>query len=92
MNNKEFIASLAERTGKTQKDCKILVERFVRLLGDQLEEGRCLQVSDLGHYEVRKKRETIIWNASTQQRELLPPQLMVTFVPTESFVQKIHKK
>ena len=90
MNNKEFINALAARTEKSQKSTKLLVDSLVELLDDTLEEGDTLNVQSFGAFEVKKKKERIIVNPSSKQRQLVPPKLAISFKPSNAMKEKAN--
>ena len=90
MNNKEFINALAARTDKGQKGTKQLVDSLVELLADTLEEGDTLTVQSFGAFEVKKKKERIIVNPSSKQRQLVPPKLAISFKPSNAMKEKAN--
>ncbi len=81
MNNKEFIADLAQRAGYTQSDTQKMVNDMMGYLSDCFAEGDSLQVSGFGTFEVKKRLERIVTNPGTQQRMLVPPKLVLAFKP-----------
>lgn len=90
MNNKEFINALATRTDNSQKNTKQLIDSLVRLLADTLEEGDTLAVQSFGTFEVKKKKERIIVNPSSKQRQLVPPKLAISFKPSSVLKEKAN--
>ena len=90
MNNKEFINALAARTEKSQKSTKLLVDSLVEVLADTLEEGDTLNVQSFGAFEVKKKKERIIVNPSSKQRQLVPPKLAISFKPSNAMKEKTN--
>ena len=89
MNNKEFIAELAERTGYTAKDAQKLVNNMIDAMGDTFQEGNSVLVPNFGVFETRKKMERIILNPSTGQRMLVPPKLVLSFKPNQTWKEKL---
>ena len=85
MNNKELIASLAERTGYTAKDTQKLVENLVNAMADSFQEGEAVLVPSFGVFETKKKMERIMVNPSTGQRMLVPPKLVLNFKPNQTW-------
>ena len=88
MNNKEFIAELAHRSGKTVKDTGQLVTAVVDVFAAKLQEGHQLVFGNFGAFEVKKKLERISVNPLTQQRMLVPPKLVVNFKPSAALKEK----
>ena len=89
MNNKEFIAELAARTGIQIKHTQRIVDNIVNAMGDSFQEGDSIQVSGFGTFETRKKLERIIVNPSTGQRMLVPPKLVLNFKPHQTWKDKL---
>jgi DNA-binding protein HU-beta/integration host factor subunit alpha len=79
MNNKQFIAELANRMGYTIGDTQKMVYQMVDAMGDSFQEGNTIMVQNFGSFEVKKKMELIIVNPSSGQRMLVPPKLVLGF-------------
>lgn len=79
MNNKQFIAELANRMGYTIGDTQKMVYQMVDAMGDSFQEGNTIMVQNFGSFEVKKKMERIIVNPSSGQRMLVPPKLVLGF-------------
>jgi DNA-binding protein HU-beta/integration host factor subunit alpha len=89
MNNKEFIAELAERTGYSMKDAQRMVNFLVDAMGDAFQEGDSVLVPNFGLFETKKKMERIMVNPSTGQRMLVPPKLVLNFKPNQTWKEKL---
>ena len=89
MNNKEFIAELAQRMGYSSDDAQKLVNRVVETLGDSFQNDDTVVVPTFGSFEVKKKLERVMVNPSTGQRMLVPPKLVLTFKPNISWKERI---
>ena len=89
MNNKEFIAELAQRTGYSSDDAQKLVNRVVETMGDSFQNDDAVVVPTFGSFEVKKKLERVMVNPSTGQRMLVPPKLVLTFKPNISWKERI---
>ncbi len=89
MNNKEFIAELAERTGYSTKDAQRMVNFLVEAMGDAFQEGDSVLVPNFGLFETKKKMERIMVNPSTGQRMLVPPKLVLNFKPNQTWKDKL---
>ena len=91
MNNKEYIAELAQQSGYTQTDTQKMVAAVIEQMGDSFEEGNSVLIPNFGTFEVKKRLERIIVNPGTQQRMLVPPKLVLNFRPKESVKYKLYK-
>ena len=89
MNNKEFIAELASRTGFSAKDTQTLVNNIVNAMGDAFQEDNTVLVPNFGVFETKKKLERIMVNPATGQRMLVPPKLVLNFKPNVSWKERI---
>jgi len=89
MNNKEFIAELAERTGYTAKNTQRLVDNIINAMGDAFLEDKGVVVPNFGSFETKKKMERIIVNPATGQRMLVPPKLVLNFKPNQTWKDKL---
>lgn len=89
MNNKEFIAALAQRTGYSQSDTQKMVNNLLNEMADHLQDGESLQVANFGSFEIKKKLERVVVNPTTQQRMLVPPKLVLSFRPISAWKDKI---
>ena len=89
MNNKEFIAELASRTGFSVKDTQTLVNNIVNAMGDAFQEDNTVLVPNFGVFETKKKMERIMVNPASGQRMLVPPKLVLNFKPTQTLKDKL---
>lgn len=79
INNKIFIAGLAQRLGYNAKDTQKMVYSIVDSMADTFQEGNAVNVQNFGSFEVKKKMERIMVSPSTGQRMLVPPKLVLGF-------------
>ncbi len=91
MNNKEFIAQLASKTGFTQTDTQQMVRTVINEMKLHLEEGDTIQINGFGTFEVKKRLERIVVTPGTQQRMLVPPKLVLNFKPIAAIKENLKK-
>jgi DNA-binding protein HU-beta/integration host factor subunit alpha len=89
MNNKEFIAELAERTGYSPKDTQKLAGNLIDAMGDAFQEDNSILIPNFGVFETKKKMERIMVNPATGQRMLVPPKLVLSFKPNQTWKDKL---
>ena len=89
MNNKEFIAELASRTGFSAKDTQTLVNNIVNAMGDAFQEDNAVLVPNFGVFETKKKMERIMVNPASGQRMLVTPKLVLNFKPNQTLKEKL---
>ncbi len=89
MNNKEFIAELAQASGYTQEFTQKLVRSFVEAMGQIVREDTPVTLPNFGTFEVKKRMERTMVNPSTGYRMLVPPKLVLNFRPAASVKEKL---
>ena len=89
MNNKDFIAELAQRTGYSAEDTQRFVNSIVEAMGDHFQESDNVMIPSFGSFEVKKKLERVMVNPSTGQRMLVPPKLVLNFKPHVSWKERL---
>ena len=61
MNNKEFIAELAERTGYSTKDTQKLAGNLIDAMGDAFQEDNAVLVFQISAFLKRRRRWSVLW-------------------------------
>ena len=89
MNNKDFITTLATRTGHSVEETQRMVDTVVETMGDRFQEDDSVVVPNFGTFEVKKKLERIMVNPSTGQRMLVPPKLVLNFKPNVGWKERV---
>lgn len=89
MNNKDFIAELAQRTGFSAEDTQKYVNSVVEAMGDHFQESDSVLIPTFGTFEVKKKLERVMVNPSTGLRMLVPPKLVLSFKPNISWKERV---
>ncbi len=91
MNNKDFLAELAQRTSLRQDEAQRMMNTLITAMGDSFLEGDSIQLTGFGQFEGKKKLERVMVNPSTGQRMLVPPKLVLSFRPNMLLRDKIKK-
>ena len=66
MNNKEFVAELAQQTGYTQDDTQKLVRKVIDAMITEFEDGEVVAIPNFGTFEVKKRMERVVVNPTTK--------------------------
>ncbi|MCQ2329566.1 MAG: HU family DNA-binding protein [Paludibacteraceae bacterium] len=90
MNNKEFIAAIAEQTGKTQKEATEILDQWVNELKNDVVEKQVAQIDGVGYLETRMREQRTIVNPGSKQRMLIPPKMVVAFKPIHRVKNEIN--
>ena len=86
MNNKEYIAELAQQTGYSQEDTQKLVRKAIDAMIAEFEDGEAVSIPNFGTFEVKKR---VVVNPTTKKRQLVPPKLVLGFRPVASVKEKL---
>lgn len=89
MNNKEFVAELAQQTGYTQDDTQKLVRKVIDAMIIEFEDGEVVAIPNFGMFEVKKRMERVVVNPTTKKRQLVPPKLVLGFRPVAAVKEKL---
>lgn len=89
MNNKELVAELAHRLGKTQKEIGSLLDITTVAMVDAMSEDTQLYMQGFGAFEVRKKQDRVLVNPITKQKMVVPPKLSLTFKVGTTYKNKL---
>ena len=88
MNNKEFVAELAQQTGYSQDDTQKLVRKVIDAMITEFEDGEVVAIPNFGTFEVKKRMERVVVNPTTKKRQLVPPKLVLGFRPVAAVKKK----
>ncbi len=91
MNNKDFIAEVAQMNGMKTADVQQMMNSLYDAMGDSFMEGLPVQLPNFGTFEVKKRMERIMINPANGQRMLVPPKLTLSFKPSVLVKDKIRK-
>ena len=89
MNNKDFIQARSRATNTSAKDTTKLVDSFLQLMADELDDQNVLNIPNVGSFEVKKKTERIFFSPVTKNRKLVPPKLVLTFRAASNLKDKL---
>lgn len=90
MNNKDFIAAIAQRTTFNVKKTQKLVDAFAENIADSLDDDTSLNIPGFGTFEVKKRMERITVNPSSKQRKLIPPRLALVFKTSAALKDRVN--
>ena len=89
MNNKELVAELARRLGKTQKEIGSLLDVTAEAMVETMNEDTLLSIQGFGSFDVRKKQDRVLVNPVTKQKMVIPPKLSLTFKVGTTYKNKL---
>ncbi len=89
MNNKNFIAELSRRIGKSVDETQMLTYSLVDSMNEAFQEGDAVVVNNFGTFEVKKRLERVMVSPTTKKKMLVPPKLVLAFKPAASVKEKL---
>lgn len=91
MNNREFIAKLADAADTSVVEAQRIADTIVAAMGHMFENGDTVQIPSFGSFEVKKHNERIMTNPTTGQRMLVPPKLVLGFKPASAVRGQLNR-
>ena len=76
-------------TGRSQIETQKMMQTVVKAMGERFSDGESVLVSGFGSFEVKKRMERIMVNPASGVRMLVPPKLVLTFKPTQTWKEKL---
>ena len=89
MNNKEFVAELAQQTGYSQDDTQKLVRKVIDAMITEFEDGEVVAIPNFGTFEVKKRMERVVVKKKKKKRQLVPPKLVLGFRSVAAVKEKL---
>ena len=90
MSKADLIRRLAEKTGRTQKECSTLYDLFFQELADTLASAEGVQFPGFGSFNVVEQGERKGFNPLMEKWMMLPPRRKVQFKPSESLKGRLN--
>ena len=91
MNNKEFIATLSQKTGKSKDETQKMVNAVISAMADTFDGGDNVTIANFGTFEPKKRMERIFVNPSNGKRMLVPPKIVLAFKAAAQVRDNIKK-
>ena len=96
MNNNEFMKSLSERTGQSQREIKRLLGHITGIFRKTIDEDFRFTIPGLGTFGTRIRQKRKAYHPHFKKYMLLPPKRIVSFnissVLKNSVKDKSHEK
>jgi DNA-binding protein HU-beta len=72
MQKTEFIRAVADRTGKSQKETKEIIDAALDIVTEALADGKKVTLTGFGTFEVRHRQQREGVNPQTKQKITIP--------------------
>lgn len=90
MDYKQLRKTLSERTGRTQSDIDALIEGLSVVLQQTGSELDAVAIPTFGTFNPVKHDEEVCRDLSTGKSMLLPPEIVMEFVPGTSLLRRLN--
>ena len=67
VTKKDLVEKVASRTGLTQVDTKIVIERFLGAVANALEQGNNVEIRGFGRFKIKERKARIARNPRTNE-------------------------
>ena len=91
MNKKQFVENLSLKLDNSLDETQALLETTVSVITKILTNGENVQINNLGTFEVKQRKEKILFNPTTKQKMLIPPKLILAFKPQNQLKQQYNQ-
>ncbi len=92
MNNKELLDKLSQRLGVTKKLAAEMLSASTAAIVNSVNEDRSITLQGFGVLEVRRKQDRILFNPATGRQMIVPPKLILSFKPSDTYKERINEK
>jgi len=80
---------MSQRTGMKGTKVQMMTSDVIETMGECFMEGKDVQLTNFGTFELKKKMERVMVSPTTGQRMLVPPKLVLGFKPLPSWKDTI---
>ena len=94
MKDVELVTALSRQMDMTPHDVLNTLSTLYALIGDIISDGGSVNISGIGQFEIKKKRERISVNPVNRKRYLIPPKLSPVFKPAplwKTYLKKLDE-
>lgn len=90
MNNKDFVARLAQKLELDNESVFQMVDSFVISIADQICGGKIVSIQGFGNFELKEKAERKIYNPSSKSIKIVPSKKVVNYRMSQTLKEKIN--
>ena len=79
MNKKELVLRIAEKTGLSRKNVESVIDSYIEITVDALQNGNKVRLIGFGSFETRKRTVRIGVNPRSGERIIIPTSIVPVF-------------
>ena len=91
MTKAEVVNEIASRTDVNKYDALKIVETFMEVLKDTLNEGENVYLRGFGTFQIKHRAEKTARNISKNSAVIIPAHNIPAFIPSKSFVENVKR-
>jgi DNA-binding protein HU-beta len=91
MQKTEFIKAVAEKTGSSQKETKLIVDAALDVITEALAQGKKVTLTGFGTFEVRERQEREGVNPQTREKITIPKTWTPGFSASSTLKEEVKK-
>ncbi len=91
VTKKDLVEEIANRTGLTQVDTKIVVETFFESIAKALGSGRKIEIRGFGRFKVKEKRARMARNPHTGEAVHVKASMKPVFEASKELKSKLNQ-
>ena len=83
LTKKDIVNSIYMQLGFSKKISELILEDFILLIIDNLNESKKIKISNFGTFFIKKKKSRIGRNPKTNEKKMISERNVVTFKPSK---------
>ena len=91
MTKAEVVNEIASRTDVNKNDALKIVETFMEVVKDSLNEGKNVYLRGFGTFQIKHRAEKTARNISKNTTVIIPAHNIPAFKPSKYFVEEVKK-
>lgn len=91
ITKKDLVEKIAERTGLTQVDTKIVVESFLESVSKSLQQGQNIEIRGFGRFKIKEKKARTARNPRTNEFIEVEAGFKPVFEASKELRKKVNK-
>ncbi len=91
VTKKDLVEKIADSTGLTQVDTKIVVESFLDAVAQALQGGSNIEIRGFGRFKIKEKKARIARNPRTNEHIQVPAGYKPVFEASKELRSRVNK-
>ena len=93
MTKADLVKMVCDKTGFTQRDCKVIVDSFLDAIMKTLSEGRNIEIRGFGRFKVKERKPRLARNPKKPEQTVqIPARLTPVFQASNELKALVSKQ